>query len=312
MTFAGMKILPGEKKKVEIPVSRLPTQTWVSIPVQIINGIKPGPCLALISGVHGDEINGMEVMRTLQSSILPENVSGRIIMVPVVNVFGFLNNSRYLPDRRDLNRSFPGNAKGSMAARLAHIFSEEILKKADFAIDFHTAALGRMNHPHIRANMRQTKVAQLAHMFGPGLILHAAGVEGSLRKEASKYRCKTILFEGGGVNQFNNEVIQKALQGTWRVLGHLGILKPPKGLIKYSESKLSRSSAWVRAHRSGIFRLFKDLGDEVVQKEIIGVVSNIFGETLSKVRASHNGIIIGMQTDPKVHKGEAIVHLAKK
>ncbi|MCB1196892.1 MAG: succinylglutamate desuccinylase/aspartoacylase family protein [Deltaproteobacteria bacterium] len=311
LAFAGLQIHPGEKKRIEIPVSRLPTQTWVSIPVQVIYGEKPGPCIALISGIHGDEINGMEVMRELVPHLDPKTIRGSIIMVPVVNVFGFLNNERYLPDRRDLNRCFPGNPKGSMGARLAHLFTQEILHKADYLIDFHTATVGRMNYPHVRTNLRLQKNAALAKMFGAEVIMHTSPTEGTLRDAARKYKCQAIVFEGGGPNVFNNEVIQKAVSGTWSVLQKLKICMPPKKIKPNPKSKLYKSSTWVRAHRSGIFRLTENLGDEVEQKQPLGIISNIFGDTIAKVKASQSGTIIGMATDPKVHKGEAIVHIAK-
>lgn len=311
MEFAGLVVKPGEKKRIDIPVSRLPTQTWVSIPVQVIYGIKPGPTLALVSGVHGDEINGMEVMREVMPFIDPEKLSGCIIMVPVVNIFGFLHSSRYLPDGRDLNRCFPGNPKGSMASRLAHLFSEEIIAKADYAIDFHTAALGRMNFPHIRANTRNQNNLAFAKLFGSSLIVHSNTIEGSFRHAAKKHRCQAIVFEGGEVNRFHNDVLHKSVDGVWHVLKKLKMCKPPSRLHPQGKTVISKSSSWIRANRSGIFRLFKDLGGQVKAKEHIGVVSNIFGDVIGRVRASHDGIIIGMSTDPKVHKGEAIVHVAR-
>lgn len=310
LSFLGIKIYPGENKKIEIPVSRLPTQTWVSIPVQVIYGTKPGPCLGLISGIHGDEINGMEIIRESVSLLDPKKLSGCVILVPVVNVFGFLNGSRYLPDRRDLNRSFPGSEKGSMASRLAYLFSKEIISKTDYIIDFHTAAMGKMNYPHIRCSKKNKANIQLANAFGPPIIVHTNLVEGSLRQTAVQMKANAIVYEAGEVNRFNNDCIQTAVKGVKRVLNHLKMTKV--SLKKETvRTKISGTSKWIRASRSGIYRLFFNPGDMVKEKQTIGVISNIFGETIAQVKAPFTGMIIGMAIDPKTHQGEALVHIAK-
>jgi predicted deacylase len=309
--IAGLSVYPGENKRIEIPVARLPTQTWVSVPVQVIHGAHPGPTLALISGIHGDEINGMEVIRELLPKIDAQKLHGTLLLVPVVNVFGFLNGSRYLPDRRDLNRCFPGSDGGSMASRLAHLFTQEIIKKADYAIDFHTAATGRINEPQIRANIKSKKIVSFVNMFGQVPVVHSSEIDGSLRATARKHRCTMMVFEGGEANRFNNQVIQEALEGTVHVLKKLNMIKVPGRWGKRKNNTICKKSKWLRASRSGLFRLFPNLGDAVKAKQKIGVISNIFGDPIRSVKAPFDGLIIGVSTDPKVNQGDGMIHLAQ-
>jgi hypothetical protein len=306
--IAGHTLPNGTAKKIEISVSRLPSQTMVSIPVSVIHGKYPGKCIALTAAVHGDELNGIEIIHRIVSQINPKKLHGTILAVPIVNVFGVLLGSRYLPDRRDLNRSFPGSRKGPLAARLANILLTEIISRCTYAIDFHTAALGRNNLPQIRANLDDRKTCSVAKAFGARALLHSKTRDGSLRQAAVDQGCKMLLFEAGAPNRFNESSIAEGTAGVLRVMNYLEMIsmRAPKGSIPIQ----SRESKWVRANRSGIFRPSVKLGSFVNTKDIIGTVADYFGEEVGTLKAPVSGVVIGVSTNPIVTRGDALVHIA--
>ena len=307
--IAGETILGGERRRLELPVARLPTQTMLSLPVTVINGTEAGPRLWLSAAIHGDELNGVEIIRQILEQVQPQLLRGTLIAVPIVNVFGLIEQSRYLPDRRDLNRSFPGSATGSLAARLAHLFMSEIVTHSTHGIDLHTAAVPRTNLPQIRANLQDPDTYRCAKVFGAPIIMHATTRDGSLRQAATQRGIPVLLYEGGEALRFDRSAIRVGVEGIMRVMAYLGmyqfpLVPAPPAAVEVWKSK------WVRASRSGIFRLEVSLGEQVEKKQLLGIIADAFGETSLKVRATVKGIVIAHTHNPLVNQGDAIVHLA--
>lgn len=303
-------ITAGEQRYVHLPLPHLYTHARISMPVYVIHGLQAGPRLFVSAAIHGDEINGVEIIRRVLSTLNIKTFSGTLLAVPVVNVYGFLDKSRYLPDRRDLNRSFPGSEHGSMAAQLAHQFLHEVATLCTHGIDLHTAAIGRDNLPQIRAHFKQDpELLAMAQAFQPPLILSTSLREGSLREAGFKRNIKIILYEAGEALRFGEEAIQIGVEGIFSVMRYLGMLPAEPALAK-PEPLLSDSSAWIRAPQSGILHVKVGLGTAVSQGELLGHVADPFGAHLEKIYAPKTGLIIGVSTLPLVHEGEAILHLA--
>ncbi len=307
--IAGEEIPGGQRRRLEIPVARLPTQTMLSLPVTIVNGTEAGPRLWLSAAIHGDELNGVEIIRQVLEKVQPMLLRGTLIAVPIVNVFGLIEQSRYLPDRRDLNRSFPGSATGSLAARLAHLFMSEIVSRSTHGIDLHTAAVPRTNLPQIRANLQDAETCRCAKAFGAPVIIHATTRDGSLRQAATKRGIPILLYEGGEALRFDPEAIRVGVEGIMRVMECLGMYQFPLGAAPVTAVEVWESK-WARASRSGIFRLAVTLGERVEKKQPLGIISDAFGDTSIKVRATVKGMVIGHTQNPLVNQGDAIVHLA--
>jgi uncharacterized protein len=307
--IVGEVIAPGECRRLELPIARLPTQTWVSLPITVINGLNSGPKLWLSAAIHGDELNGVEIIRQVVENIDPKLLRGTLIAVPIVNVFGLIGQSRYLPDRRDLNRSFPGSKNGSLSSRLAYLFMKEIVSHSTYGIDLHTASMHRTNLPQIRANLQDSETRRYAKAFGAPLLVHAMTRDGSLRQAATKRGIPILLYEGGEALRFDAEAIQMGVEGIERVMEYLrmyqfSLVRMPVTSIEVDKSK------WIRASCSGIFRLEVGLGEKVLKKQNLGIIADVFGESSIKVRASVNGIVIGYTQNPLVSQGDGIIHLA--
>ncbi len=302
-------IKPGSRKRLELPVARLPTQTMLSLPVIAINGIESGPKLWLSAAIHGDEVNGVEIIRQVLEKVDAKQLRGTLIAVPIVNVFGFIEQSRYLPDRRDLNRSFPGSSGGSLAGRLARLFIKEIVSKSTHGIDLHTAAVHRINLPQIRANLNDDETYSLASTFGTSVIIHSSTRDGSLRQAATAIGKPVLLYEAGEALRFDRDAIEFGVKGVLRVMAKLNMYSGPFDEIKNLPIEI-RQTKWMRSPRSGILRLHVGLGDRVEKKQQLGIISDAFGDTNIKIKASINGIVIGHVQNPLVNQGDAIVHLA--
>jgi uncharacterized protein len=309
LEIAGQNIAPGKKQRLEIPVGRLPTQTLLSLPVTVINGKKSGPRLWLSAAIHGDELNGVEIIRQVVEQINPKQLKGSLIAVPIVNVFGFIEQSRYLPDRRDLNRSFPGSPTGSLASRLAHLFMEDIVSRCTHGIDLHTAAVPRVNLPQIRGNFNDEETYNCAKAFAAPVMMHSTTRDGSLREAATKEGIPILLYEAGEALRFDSESIRIGVEGIFRVMDVLKMYSLPFK-NQAIESLEIRDSKWIRAKKAGILRLEVKLGQKVSKKQLLGVISDAFGEKTSKVRASFEGIVIGISQNPLVNQGDAIFHIA--
>ena len=311
ITIGGEAIAPGQRRRIEIPVSRLPTQTLISLPVVVIHGTEPGPRLWLSAAIHGDEINGVDIIRQVLEIIKPKKLKGTLLAVPVVNVFGFIEQSRYLPDCRDLNRCFPGSPQCSLASRLAHLFMTEIVNQSTHGIDLHTAAQPRTNLPQIRANLDDPETYRCAKAFGAPLLLHANTRDGSLRQSASKKGIPILLYEAGEALRFDTESIRVGVEGIFRVMETLEMYENPFFSPQTNSIEI-RETKWVRGPSSGIFHLQVKLGQTVEKRELLGVITDTFGDTNIKVRSPQAGIVIGHTQNPLVNQGDGIINLAIK
>lgn len=306
--ICGETIAPGEHREIEIPVARLITHTLLSLPVTIVHGINPGPRLWLSAAIHGDEINGVEIIRQVLEQVKPQQFNGTLIAVPVVNLFGFLEQSRYLPDRRDLNRCFPGSAEGSLAARLANLFMREIVSRCTHGIDLHTASEHRTNFPQIRANLLDEETYACAKAFGAPVMIHATTRDGSLRQAAAKKGIPILLYEGGEALRFDAEAIRVGTQGILGVMNRLEMSSFP---ISATPSVEVEKTQWVRASRGGILRLQVQLGEAVTKKQVLGLIANAFGKERVTIKSPLAGLIIGHTQNPLINQGDGIIHIAK-
>ena len=307
--IAKETIAAGQLRRFELPVSRLATQTLVSLPVAVVNGIEPGPVLWLSAAIHGDELNGVEIIAQILSKINPKKLRGTIIAVSIVNVFGFIEQSRYLPDRRDLNRSFPGSENGSLASRLAHLFMREIVERSTYGIDLHTAAVHRTNLPQIRANLEDETTYQCAKAFGAPLMMHSTTRDGSLRQAATQKGIPVLLYEAGEALRFDPLAIKVGVSGILGVMNHLKMYQNEFAPI-VGESLETRKSRWIRASCGGIFHLEVGLGNKVARRQELGYITNAFGERRVPIRASVDGVVISHIQNPLVNQGDAIIHIA--
>lgn len=303
-------IMPGETKKIELPTVKLYTNTDMSIPVYVKRGKKPGPTVFVSSAIHGDELNGIEIISRLIKSKPLKSLKGTLITVPIVNSFGVLNQSRYLPDRRDLNRCFPGSSKGSLAGRIAHLFMQEIVKKCDYGIDLHTGAIHRSNLPQIRANLDDPVTIEMAKAFAVPVLINSNLRDGSLRQCADELGIPMLLFEGGQALRFDELSIKVGLKGILNVLRHLNMLPKSRSKAKPIEPFVARNSGWVRAQDSGFVIHKKELGDRVKENEVLAEIKKPLGDVSAQILSNADGIIIGKQNIPLVQEGEAVYHIA--
>lgn len=307
--IAGIVIKPGESKQIKLPVARLYTDNDISMPIHIKRGKIAGPTLFLSAAIHGDELNGIEIIRRLINLKLLKNLKGTLISVPMVNVYGVLNQTRYMPDRRDLNRSFPGSDKSSLAGRVANVFLTQIVKHCDYGIDLHTGSLHRSNIPQIRANLDDPETLVLAKAFGVPVLLNANLRDGSLRHAAAEMGTKILLYEAGEALRFDELSIRAGVKGVVNILRQLGMIPNASKKIA-AEPFIAKNSAWVRASASGIVKYKKQLGDLVNAKDLLAEIGDPFGNVFDKVIARYSGIIIGKQKIPLVQEGDAMFHIA--
>jgi uncharacterized protein len=281
----------------------------VSLPVKVVHGREDGPVVWVDAAIHGDEVNGVEAVREVLTGLDPKTMRGTLIAVPVVNVLGFMNGDRYLPDRRDLNRSFPGSARGSLASRIAHLFMEEVVAKCEVGIDLHTGSDRRSNLPQIRGDLDDPRTRDLALAFGAPVMLHAKVRDGSLRHAAREQGATALLYEAGENLRFDDYAIQAGVIGVRRVLAALGMTDDPQ--MAHPPSRECRQSGWVRARRTGFLRLDARLGQVVADEERLGSLVDTFGKTLAAVYANRDGVVIGRNEAPLVNSGDALVHIAE-
>ena len=308
--IGGQLVAAATRRSVNLTLPGLYTNDPVSMPVHVLHGRHDGPVVFVSAAVHGDEINGVEIIRRLLRVPQMKRLHGTLLAVPIVNVFGFHNRSRYLPDRRDLNRSFPGNESGSMAGRLGHVFMSEIVKRADFGIDLHTAAVHRDNLPQIRADINDPILEPLAKAFSAPVLLHSAAPAGSLRGAAADIGVPVMVYEAGEALRFEEMSIQIGLRGVMNVLRRLSML-PISKRRPSKPSAVLRSSTWQRAPQSGILRAQSKLGTMVRKGEILGVVADPTGESEMVLEAPFDGVVIGRTNLPLVFEGEALFHVGR-
>lgn len=307
--IAGQDIEPGKRYQLDIAGIRLHTDTDIAIPVTVIRAKREGPTVFVSAAIHGDELNGIEIIRRLLQQKALRLTMGTLILVPMVNIYGVLNQSRYMPDRRDLNRCFPGSAKGSLAGRLAHTFMTEVVQHCDYGIDLHTGAIHRSNLPQVRADLDDTETRELAQAFGVPVLLNSNLRDGSLRQSAVENGTKILLYEAGQALRFDEFSIRAGVKGIMNVLGHIGLIKrkPVKKRVDYF---IANNSVWCRANESGIVSNLKALGDSVHKHEPLATIGGPFGETFDTVKAPKAGIIIGKQNIPLAQEGDALFHIA--
>lgn len=313
LEIGGCSIPPGKSIQIEIPVVRLYTDTDICMPVHVIRSKKPGPTVFVSAAVHGDELNGIEIVRRLISQKTLRLTSGTLILVPMVNVYGVLNQSRYMPDRRDLNRCFPGSSKGSLAGIVADKFLSEIVSHCQYGIDLHTGAIHRSNLPQIRANLKDKETRELAEVFGVPVLLNSSLRDGSLREAAVENGTKVLLYEAGQALRFDELSIRAGIRGIINILTKLNMVNRPKRRVgKKSPITpfIANTSNWTRAPASGIVNNLKDLGDMVQVGDPLAKIGSPFGEVFETVRANRTGIIIGKQNIPLVQEGDAMFHIA--
>lgn len=310
LTIGDTNIHLGGTARIEVPMVKLYTDTNMSMPVFVKRGKRHGPTLFISAAIHGDELNGIEIIsRIIQSKYL-ESLKGTLIAVPIVNGYGVLSQSRYLPDRRDLNRSFPGSKRGSLAGRVADRFLNEIVAKADYGIDLHTGSLHRTNLPQIRANLDDPETLAIARAFGVPVIMNSNLRDGSLRECANDVGAKVILYEAGEALRFDEFSIRAGVQGIIGVMRHLNMLPKSRSKKMFPEPKIARSSSWVRATDSGFTTHLKALGDLVEEGDVLAEIKDPYGDILDRVLCKNGGIIIGKQNIPLVQEGEAMYHIA--
>jgi predicted deacylase len=309
INVGGVEIGPGERRSVQIPVAKPYGQAQISLTAFVVHGRRPGPRLFVSAAVHGDEINGVEIIRRILQMGLLKRVHGTLIAVPVVNVYGFLNQARYLPDRRDLNRSFPGSPRGSLASRLAHVFMSEIALRCTHGIDLHTGSYHRGNLPQVRACIDDPQTHKLAHAFGVPVIINANLRDGSLRQAVFEQKIPMLLYEGGEALRFDELVIRAGVRGVLAVMRETGMLHDSKHAAPRVKPIVARSTTWVRAPDSGIFRTSTRLGAQVSEGARLGFISDPLGEKEVKIVAPAAGIVIGRTNLPLVNEGDALFHL---
>lgn len=311
LSVAGVEGIPGQSVLAEVEIARLPTRTPVTLPVYLFQGKEEGPVLLLTAGIHGDEVAGVEIVRKMVRKNLLMPKKGAVIAIPLVNIFGFLEKSRELPDGRDLNRSFPGNADGSLAARIAHVLTGEILPLADYGVDFHTGGGRRFNHPQIRCNLEDQDQYAMAMAFAAPFAMHARFREDSFRERAHKCGVKALLFEGGESLDFDTGVTEAGVDGTRRLMEYLGMV-PKEREREEKRCVLLDGSRWVRANHSGLFRSRVKTGEKVKRGQILGSVSDPFGEEEFPLKAREGGWVIAVNRLPVVNKGDAVLHIGKE
>lgn len=303
-------IAPGERATIELPITQLFTHTPLTMAVQVLRGRRSGPVLFVCAAIHGDEINGVEIIRRLLKLPALNSLRGTLIAVPIVNVHGFLNLSRYLPDRRDLNRSFPGSQRGSVAGRIAHRFASEIVAQSDYGIDLHTGAVHRPNLPQIRSDLSRQVNASLAEAFGAPVVLPSEPRLGSLREHAEERGVPLLVYEGGEALRFDEGCIRTGLRGIVRVMRRIEML--PSGRGKSAPAPVvATASQWIRAPASGILRMQVGLGDHVRRNQPLALVSDPFGENETAIHAAEAGVVIGRLNLPLVNEGDALFHIAR-
>lgn len=308
LTVAHAEIGAGQRRDLEVSVARLPSGATVAMPVTVLRGAESGPGFWLTAAVHGDEIIGTEVIRQVISRLDPLALRGHVVAVPVVNVHGFAIGSRYLPDRRDLNRSFPGSRRGSLASRLARLVLDTCVEPCDMGIDLHTGSDNRSNLPQVRGDLDDAPTRELAVVFGAPAMIHSRVRDGSLRGASVRAGKTALVFEGGEALRFDEAVIDVAVAGVMRALAHVGMID---GMTHAAETPFeAQESSWVRSPASGLLRPRAALGERVVSGEVLGIVADAFGGAERPVRARLTGMVIGRTENPVVYRGDALFHIA--
>ena len=308
LTIGGVTVQPGETRDIALEITQSYSGASVAIPVRVQRAEAAGPVLLLTAAVHGDELNGTGIIREVLIDPPCELTAGTLVLVPVVNILGFERHSRYLPDRRDLNRSFPGSASGSLAKRIAHTIFTELVQKCDFCLDLHTAAVGRTNFPNVRGDLSHPQVRRLATAFGCQLIVDNKGFEGSLRNAACKAGHPTIILEAGEVSKVEPSVLEVGLRGVVNVMVELGMTEGESSRPVYQAT--IDHTQWLRADNGGLLRFHAGPGEVVEAGQPIASCLTLLGDERGVVEAPEDGIIMGLTTRPLVKPGDPVCNLA--
>jgi predicted deacylase len=303
----GERIAPGERRDLSLPAGETFSGDPMPVPLTVIRGTKEGPTLCLTAGIHGDELNGVEIVQQVVESVRPNRLAGTILAIPIANLHGFQTGSRYLPDRRDLNRHFPGSKSGSTAARIAHAIFHTAIRRCDALVDLHTGSLHRSNLPQVRADLRDERVLALARAFGDTVVVHSAGEKGTLRRAALDAGIPSIIYEAGEPMRLQRAEIRRGVIGVQNVLVHLGLRPGPR--ISLGPQRVFQQTRWVRASRGGILTTDVRLGDAVRQGDVLGTITDPIRKEASPVIAPAAGRVIGMALAPVMIPGYAAFHL---
>lgn len=311
LVILGHEILPGKGAELNLDVAKLHTSTPIQVPVIVHRAKNDGPTLLLMAGMHGDEINGMEIIRRVIRKGWNKPNAGTVICIPVFNIFGFLNVSRELPDGRDLNRSFPGSNTGSLASQFAYHFMKEIAPVVDYVIDFHTGASQRNNFSQIRCVFSDEQSLRLAQVFNPPFIIHSSYISKSIRESMNKRGKKILLFEGGKTNSIEEKAVNEGLDGIKRMLEHLQMRSFKFDNSLNREPIYIKNSRWVRASHAGMFCLLVENGAQVTVGTVLGIITDPFGKIERKVKSPINGFVFCVNETPVVNKGDALFHVGQ-
>lgn len=307
ITINKEKVGLGERRVIDLNIARLPTYTTIDLPVLVYRAQEDGPVLLLTGGLHGDEINGIEIVRRMieRDIVMPER--GTVIAIPIVNIYGFIQNARGLPDGKDINRSFPGAKGGSLAKLLAHTLMNEIIPEVDYGIDFHTGGSTRANFPQIRCTFKSERGLELGKAFGAPVLMHSGLIARSFRSAAHKKGKEILVYETGESLRYDELGIEEGINGTQRLMKHLGMIKEAP---QSNDTRIFNSSTWIRTKNAGLFITRAELGESFNKRQVLGSIKDPYGELNSRVHAPHNGMVIGLNNCPVVNKGDALIHYA--
>jgi len=307
MEINGVYIPEGTTKKIEVNIAKLPSHSAIDISITVARSTKPGPVLLLSGGLHGDEINGSEIVRRLIDNDQHIPDIGTIICIPIINVYGFIHFSRYVPDGKDVNRSFPGNRNGSLASRVAYYLTKDILPIIDYGIDFHTGGADRTNYPQLRCMMKDELNTSLAAIFHAPFTLDSKFRPKSFRQTANRFGKRILVYEGGESSRFDEYAIQEGMNGALRIMHYLGMTS--ENPIPPYENFIINSSSWVRSKKSGVFLTSVKSGQRVKKNQVLGTINDPFGGFKNKITATASGFVIGLNNNPIVHQGDALIHI---
>jgi len=311
LTLLGEEILPGTSRELNFSFAKLHTNTPIDVPIIIERSQFDGPTVLFVAGIHGDEVNGIEVVRQLVSKGINKPKIGTTICIPIINIFGFLQKVREFPDGRDLNRAFPGSKSGSLAARVAYQLMNDIVPNVDYCLDFHTGGSSRFNAPHVRVEKGNNTLTKLAETFNAPFILHSKNLKKSFRNACRKKGIPLLLFEGGKSNSIDTVVSNTGVNGSKRVLHHLGMLKSQFKVSSPKKSSVTiNRSKWIRANASGMFKSTITVGNFVDQGDVIGQITDPYGKIFKRVKASNNGYVVNVNEAPLVYQGDALFHIS--
>lgn len=308
----GQEISPGKRYELNLSVAKLHTSTPVQIPIHVDRAKEDGPTIVLMAGMHGDEINGIEIIRRIIRKKLDKPTKGTVICIPIFNIFGFLNLKRELPDGRDLNRSFPGSSTGSLASQFAYQFMKEIAPISDVIIDFHTGSAQRNNFSQIRCDFEDKRSVELAKIFNPPIILDSSLISKTIREAIQRLGKQYLLFEGGKTNSIEEVVVEEGINGAKLILNHFGMRSFKIDISAGRTPVFLEQSKWLRAPNSGLFLAHVKNGNVIKKGELLGIIMDPFGKIERKVKAPRDGVVLCVNEAPTVYKGDAIFHIGKE